>query len=67
MKNGYEIGDYFFLLFYIPNKDIFDTELVKMNVDVGMAESMWKKALRLLNSDCPKDSCEWCSNRGENE
>ncbi len=68
-KNGYETEDYFFLLFYIPKEVtatgeiIFDTELVKMDVDVKMAESMWKKALKLLNGDCPKDSCEWCDGR----
>jgi len=42
---------------------IFDTELVKMKVDVDMAEKAWKDALKLLNSDCPKDSCEWCEGR----
>jgi len=68
-KNGYETEDYFFLLFYIPNEVmatgeiIFDTELVKMEVDVKMAESMWKKALKLLNGKCPSDSCEWCKGR----
>jgi len=65
-KNEYETEDYFFLLFYIPKEVtetgevIFDTELVKMKVDVEMAEKAWKKAIKLLNSDCPKDSCEWC-------
>ena len=65
-KNGYQTEDYFFLLFYIPSEVastgevIFDTELVKMKVDVGMAEKMWKDALNLLNSDCPEKICEWC-------
>ena len=68
-KNGYETEDHFFLLFYIPNKVtptgevIFDTELVKMDVDVKMAEKVWKKALKLLDGDCPKESCEWCEGR----
>ena len=68
-KNGYETEDYFFLLFYVPKEVmpkgevIFDTELVKMEVDVEMAEKVWKNALKLLNSDCPKDSCEWCEGR----
>ncbi len=68
-KNGYETEDYFFLLFYIPKEVmatgeiIFDTELVKMDVDVESAEKVWKDALKLLNSDCPKDSCEWCEGR----
>lgn len=65
-KNGYKTEDYFFLLFYVPKEVmttgevIFDTELVKMKVDVDMAEKTWKKALKLLNKDCPKKGCEWC-------
>jgi len=68
-KNGYETEDYFFLLFYIPKEVmvtgevIFDTELIKMEVDVDMAEKFWKKALKLLNGECPKKSCEWCEGR----
>ena len=68
-KNGYQTEDYFFLLFYIPKEVmatgevIFDTELVKMKVDIKMAENMWKKALKLLNSKCPKKGCEWCEGR----
>lgn len=65
-KNGYETEDYFFLLFYVPKEVmetgevIFDTELIKMKVDVASAEKVWKSAIKLLNSDCPKKSCEWC-------
>ena len=65
-KNGYKTEDYFFLLFYVPREVmatgevIFDTELVKMKVDVDMAEKIWKKALELLNSPCPKETCAWC-------
>src|SRR3989344_813337 len=65
-KNGYQTEDFFFLLFYVPKEVmetgevIFDTELVKMKVDVKMAENAWKKALKLLSGDCPKKSCEWC-------
>lgn len=68
-KNRYETEDYAFLLFYIPSEVtktgevIFDTELVKMKVDVNNAEKIWKKAIKLLNSDCPHDSCEWCEGR----
>ena len=39
---------------------IFDTELIKMNVDVASAEKVWKNAIKLLNLDCPTKSCEWC-------
>jgi hypothetical protein len=42
---------------------IFDTSLVKMKVDVESAEKVWKKALKLLNSDCPSKCCEWCEGR----
>lgn len=65
-KNGYETEDYFFLLFYVPKEVmptgevIFDTDLVKMKVDIKMAEKVWKDALELLKGDCPQKSCEWC-------
>jgi len=65
-KNGYETEDFFFLLFYVPKEVmasgevIFDTELVKMKVDVKMAEKVWKKGLKLLGGGCPSESCEWC-------
>jgi hypothetical protein len=68
-KNGYQTENYFFLLFYVPREVmatgevIFDTELVKMKVDVDMAEKAWKKALKLLNSACPKKGCEWCEGK----
>ena len=65
-KNGYETEDYFFLLFYVPKEVlstgevIFDTELVKMKVDVESAEKVWKKALEMLERECPRENCEWC-------
>jgi hypothetical protein len=68
-KNGYETEDFFFLLFYVPKEVnetgevIFDTELVKMKVDIKMAEKAWKDALKLLKGDCPTKCCEWCKGR----
>jgi hypothetical protein len=65
-KNGYETEDYAFLLFYVPKEVmatgevIFDTTLKKMNVDVEDAEKLWKRALTLLDEDCPEKTCEWC-------
>lgn len=65
-RNGYETEDEAFLLFYVPKEVmetgevIFDTSLVKMKIDVNDAEALWKKALKLLESSCPKDSCKWC-------
>ena len=68
-KNGYETEDFAFLLFYYPKEVvltgevIFNTELKKMKIDVKNAESIFNKAIKLLNSDCPKESCEWCEGR----
>jgi hypothetical protein len=68
-KNSYQTEDFFFLLFYVPKEVmptgevIFDTELVKMKVNIKMAEDVWKKAIKLLNSDCPTKSCEWCEGK----
>ena len=65
-KNGYATEDYAFLLFYVPKEItetgevIFDTNLVKMKIDVKNAEKNFKKAIKVLNEDCPKESCEWC-------
>lgn len=68
-KNGYETEDFSFLLFYVPKEVmstgevIFDTELVKMKINIKNAETIWKKAIKLLNSDCPTKSCEWCEGK----
>lgn len=65
-KADFETEDYAFLLFYIPSKVletgevIFDTNLVKMDIDVKAAEKLFEKALSVLNGPCPKEGCEWC-------
>lgn len=65
-KNNYQTEDYAFLLFYIPKEVmatgevIFDTILKKMKVNVENAEKIWKKALELLNDECPQKGCQWC-------
>lgn len=65
-KNGYETEDYAFLLFYVPREVtetgevIFDTTLKKIPINVKNAENIWKKALIILNSECPEKGCEWC-------
>ena len=67
-KNGFETKDYGYLLFYYPkrvlagNKIEFNTELKKMKVDVKMAETVLKKALKCLKGKKPKDEheCHWC-------
>ena len=68
-KIGYETEDFAFLLFYIPKevssggKILFDNVLVKMKVDTKQSGKMWNKAIKLLNSDCPKETCNWCYGR----
>src|SRR3989344_6915817 len=67
-KNNYEIEDFAFILFYIPKEVtetgevIFDTELVKRNINLRNAENLFNKALKLLNGECPQKTCEWCEN-----
>lgn len=68
-KNGYETEDYGFLLFYVPKEVnetgevIFDTTLVKRKVNIENAERLFIDALRLLNEDCPKETCKWCDSK----
>jgi hypothetical protein len=68
-KNGYETEDYAFLLFYVPmqvagtGEFIFDTTLKKMKIDVKNAEKIFQNAIKLLNSECPTKTCEWCEGR----
>lgn len=67
-KNGYETEDYAYLIFYIPKEVkktgevIFDTELVKMQIDVENATRIFKEAVKVLNGDLPeaKEDCEYC-------
>ncbi len=68
-KNGYQTEDYSFLLFYVPSEVLskgevlFETTLKKMPINVDHAEKLFKKALKLLNADCPKKACKWCEGR----
>lgn len=68
-ENDYETEDFGFLLFYIPKEVtetgevIFDTTLLKIETNPKNAEKIFKDAIKLLNSDCPQDSCEWCEGR----
>ena len=65
-KNDWETEDYAFLLFYVPREVmatgevLFDTELVKMKCSPENGEKVWKRALKLLDGECPKEGCEWC-------
>jgi hypothetical protein len=69
-KNNRETEDYAYLLFYHPNKvnengDVdFHAELVKMKISVKNAESIFERALSILEKEIPKSSgecgyCEW--------
>ena len=67
-KNGYGTEDYSYLLFFIP-KGIndkghfeFDTELVKVNVNVKFAEDVFHKAITLIQNEMPeaKKECGFC-------
>jgi len=72
-KNGYETEDYAFLLFYVPKEVtptgevIFDTTLKKMKIDTKNAESIFNKAIKLLDEECPEKCCEWCDGKVESE
>ena len=58
------------MLFYIPKEVtstgevLFDTELVRMNVNAGNGEKVFKKAVKLLDGECPDKNkdCSWCMN-----
>ncbi len=68
-KNNYETEDYTYLLFYYPNKVtetgevIFDTKLIKMKTSAEKGEKVFKEAIKLLNGNCPKESCVWCERK----
>jgi hypothetical protein len=65
-KNGFETEPYGFLLFYVPKEVletgeiIFDTNIVKMPANPENAEGLFNQALKLLDSECPEERCEWC-------
>ena len=67
-KNKYETADYAYLLFYHPkevNKEgnvIFNTDLIRMKVNINNAENIWKEALELLEQEMPKPGkdCQFC-------
>jgi len=67
-KNGYETEDYAYLLFYHPDKVtkkgdvVFNTDLVKMKIDIKNAENIFKNALKVLKGKMskPAEDCEYC-------
>ncbi|MEK6874701.1 MAG: PD-(D/E)XK nuclease family protein [Nanoarchaeota archaeon] len=67
-KNGYETEDYTYLLFYHPNQVeengcvCFNTDLVKIKVNIKNAESIFGKALKVLEAEipAPSEECGFC-------
>ncbi len=67
-KNGYETEEYAYLLFYHPHKVeenghvCFNTDLVKMDVDVRNAERIFSAALKVLEGEMPAsaEECGFC-------
>ena len=68
-KNGYKTEDYTYLLFYYPKEVletgevIFDTELVKMKINVKEGEKVFNDAIALINGEEPEGKCEWCEEK----
>ena len=73
-KNGYETEDYTYLIFYHPHKVeenghvCFNTDLVKIKVNIKNAEKIFKKAVKVLEEEMPESSeecgfCGWVEKR----
>ena len=67
-KNGYETEDFYYLLFYHPiemkntGEVIFQSDLLKLPVDIKAAEKLIKDAIHVLQSPMPNSSedCAFC-------
>ncbi len=67
-KNGFDTEDYSYLLFFVPKEIreggdfVFETELVKVPINIGHAERLFMKAVKVLDGDMPEPSakCEFC-------
>jgi len=67
-KNGHKTENYGYLLFYHPEKVngrgdvVFNTDLVKLEINVKNAESIFEEAIRVLEGDEPEASqdCGTC-------
>ncbi len=67
-KNGYETEDYTYLLFYHPHKVeenghvCFNTDLVKIKVNIKNAENIFNKAVKVLETEIPipSEECGFC-------
>lgn len=65
-KNNYDTLNYAYLLFYHPSivlsngNVVFNSDLIKIDIDTLKAEVLFNNAVKLLDTDCPDDGCEWC-------
>ncbi|MBT5023084.1 hypothetical protein HOK51_08160 [Candidatus Woesearchaeota archaeon] len=75
-RNGFETEDYSFLLFYMPEEIQeegivkFNTQLVKMDVNVKSADKLFRKARKVLRGEMPESAedcgfCEWAEKMKE--
>jgi hypothetical protein len=69
-KNGFRTADYGYLLFFHPKEVngnhsfLFETDLIRLKIDVKHAEKLFNKAVKVLSNSKPKASeecqfCEW--------
>ena len=69
-KNGYETEEYTYLIFYHPHKVeenghvCFNTDIIKIKVNIENAENIFKKALKVIEGEMPGSSeecgfCKW--------
>ena len=72
-KNGYQTEEYTYLLFYHPHEVFeeghvcFNTDLIKIKVDIKNAERIFKNAVKVLEGEIPApsnecDYCKWVNN-----
>ncbi len=74
-KNGYKTEEYTYLIFYHPHgvhdsgHVCFNTDLIKIKVNISNAEKIFKNALKVLKGRMPKASgeCEYCKFVGKRE
>ena len=67
-KNNYQTEDYAYLLFYHPNKVnkkgdiVFNTDLIKIKIEIKNAENIFKEALHTLKGKIPNPDkdCQYC-------
>lgn len=67
-KNGYKTEEYTYILFYHPHEVFesghvcFNTDLIKITVNINNAQKIFRKAIKVLEGEIPKPSkeCGFC-------